>query len=86
MRVDETGCIADKVEYCRQYGVEIDASLTLPEFTQIIIVGVHHNNNFHTLSKYDRTSGCRAIYQPHWSCQWNCGLTNLTGWLRTAPE
>ena len=35
----------------------LDASLTLPEFTQIIIAGILYHNNFHTLSKYDRTSG-----------------------------
>ncbi len=35
----------------------LDASLTLPEFTKIIIAGILHHNNFHTLSKYDRAAG-----------------------------
>ncbi|WP_235669295.1 Mu transposase C-terminal domain-containing protein, partial [Pseudomonas savastanoi] len=64
----------------------LDASLTLPEFTQIIIAGILYHNNFHTLSKYDRTSGMPGDLPAIPVMLWNWGLANLTGRLRTAPE
>ncbi|WP_234935203.1 Mu transposase C-terminal domain-containing protein [Pseudomonas savastanoi] len=64
----------------------LDASLTLPEFTQIIIAGILHHNSFHTLSKYDRTSGMPGDLPAIPVMLWNWGLANLTGRLRTAPE
>ena len=64
----------------------LDASLTLPEFTQIIIAGILYHNNFHTLSKYDRTSGMPGDLPAIPVMLWNWGLASLTGRLRTAPE
>ncbi|MGR4693258.1 Mu transposase C-terminal domain-containing protein, partial [Escherichia coli] len=64
----------------------LDASLTLPEFTKIIIAGILYHNNFHTLSKYDRTSGMPGDLPAIPVMLWNWGLANLTGRLRTAPE
>ncbi len=64
----------------------LDASLTLSEFTRIIIAGVLWHNNFHTLSKYDRTSGMPGDLPAIPVQLWNWGLANLTGRLRTAPE
>ena len=64
----------------------LNASLTLPEFTKIIIAGILYHNNFHTLSKYDRTSGMPGDLPAIPVMLWNWGLANLTGRLRTAPE
>ena len=64
----------------------LDASLTLPEFTQIISAGILYHNNFQTLSKYDRTSGMPGDLPAIPVMLWNWGLANLTGRLRTAPE
>jgi len=68
------------------YDYRLDASLTLPEFTQIIIAGILYHNNFHTLSKYDRTSVMPGDLPAIPVMLWNWGLANLTGRLRTAPE
>ncbi|WP_371855947.1 Mu transposase C-terminal domain-containing protein [Pseudomonas sp. HMSC072F09] len=64
----------------------LDASLTLPEFTKIIIAGILHHNNFHTLSKYDRAAGMPGDLPAIPVMLWNWGLASLTGRLRTAPE
>lgn len=64
----------------------LDASLTLSKFTRIIIAGVLYHNNFHTLSKYDRTAGMPSDLPAVPVMLWNWGLSNLTGRLRTAPE
>lgn len=64
----------------------LDASLTLREFTSIIIGAVLWHNNFHTLSKYDRTAGMPSDLPAIPIMLWNWGLANLTGRLRTAPE
>ena len=64
----------------------LDASLTLSEFTRIIIAGVLHHNNFHTLIKYDRAACTPSDLPAIPVLLWNWGLANLTGRLRTAPE
>lgn len=64
----------------------LDATLTLAEFTRTIIAGVLWHNNFHTMSKYDRTVGMPASLPAIPVRLWNWGLANLTGRLRTAPE
>nr|WP_288500610.1 Mu transposase C-terminal domain-containing protein [uncultured Pseudomonas sp.] len=64
----------------------LDASLTLPEFTKIIIAGVLYHNNFHALSKYDRAVGMPGDMPAIPVTLWTWGLANLTGRLRTAPE
>lgn len=64
----------------------LDASLTLSEFTRTIIASVLWHNNYHTLSKYDRTAGMPGDLPAIPVMLWNWGLANLTGRLRTAPE
>ena len=64
----------------------LDASLTLGEFTRIIIAGVLWHNNFHTLGKYDRAAGMPGGLPAIPAMLWSWGLANLTGRLRTAPE
>jgi len=63
-----------------------EATLTLSEFTQIIIRGVLWHNNYHTLSKYDRSSGMPGDLPAIPAMLWNWGLANLTGRLRVAAE
>lgn len=64
----------------------LDATLTLREFTRIIIAGVLWHNNFHTLSKYDRAAGMPGDLPAIPAMLWRWGLANLTGRLRIAPE
>ncbi len=64
----------------------LDATLTLTEFTRIIIAGVLWHNNFHTLSKYDRAAGMPGDLPAIPAMLWRWGLVNLTGRLRIAPE
>lgn len=64
----------------------LDASLTLPELTRIIIAGILHHNNFHTLSKYDRAAGMPGDLPAIPIMLWRWGLANLTGRLRSASE
>lgn len=64
----------------------LDASLTLPEFTKCIIASVLWHNNFHVLSKYDRTAGMPGDLPAIPARLWHWGLGNLTGRLRVAPQ
>jgi len=68
------------------YDYRLDAKLTLPEFTKLIIASTLYHNNFHTLSKYDRAAGMPQGLPAISVMLWNWGLANLTGRLRTAPE
>ncbi|MES1993602.1 MAG: transposase [Pseudomonadota bacterium] len=63
-----------------------EASLTLGEFSRLIIAGVLWHNNFHTLDKYDRAAGMPGDLPAIPVKLWNWGLANLTGRLRIAPE
>lgn len=63
-----------------------DASLTLGEFSRIIIAGVLWHNNFHTLDKYDRAADMPGDLPAIPVMLWNWGLANLSGRLCTAPE
>ena len=63
-----------------------DATLTLSEFTKIIIAGVLWHNNFHTLSKYDRSELMPGDIPAVPLMLWNWGLANMTGKLRSISE
>lgn len=63
-----------------------NASLTLTEFTRVIVAGVLWHNNFHTLTKYDRPTGMPGDLPAIPAKLWGWGLANLTGRLRTAPQ
>jgi putative transposase len=64
----------------------LDATLTLPEFTQKIINIVLYHNNEHKMDKYDRSEGLPTDVPSIALNLWNWGISNLTGRLRTAPE
>ncbi|MCG7878509.1 MAG: Mu transposase C-terminal domain-containing protein [Candidatus Thiodiazotropha endolucinida] len=82
-----SGVVEDSISRKRGgHDYRLDATLTLTEFTQTIIAGVLWHNNFHTLSKYDRTTGMPADLPAIPVRLWGWGLANLTGRLRSAPQ
>ena len=64
----------------------LDASLTLSEFTRVILANVLYHNNYQILSKYDRSAGMPGDLAAIPINLWNWGLANLTGSLREPPE
>ena len=63
-----------------------DATMTLNEFTEMIIYSVLWHNNHQTLSKYDRCESMPTNVPAVPVQLWNWGIANLTGRLRTAPQ
>ncbi len=61
-----------------------DATLTVSEFTKIIILCVLYHNNSHNISKYDRCAGMPTSIPNVPIKLWNWGVSNLTGKLRAA--
>lgn len=62
-----------------------DATLTLPQFTELMLNSILWNNNRKKIKGYDRCVGMPSNLPAISRELWNWGLSNLTGRLRTAP-
>ncbi|SFC47769.1 Mu transposase C-terminal domain-containing protein [Pseudoalteromonas denitrificans] len=64
----------------------LDATLTINEFTEIILASVLYHNRFHTMKKYDRDIDMPTDLLMTPLSLWNWGLQNRTGKLRAVSE
>lgn len=64
----------------------LDATLTIEEFTKIIIESILHHNNDCIIEGYDRSSDMPPELETKAIALWNWGLSNRTGQLRTASS
>lgn len=64
----------------------LDATLTVHEFTEIILASILVRNNFHPLVKYDRSIDMPSDLPMTPLSLWNWGLQHRTGKLRTVSE
>ncbi|MCU7799206.1 MAG: Mu transposase C-terminal domain-containing protein [gamma proteobacterium symbiont of Lucinoma myriamae] len=64
----------------------LDATLTLHEFTQMIIRCILYYNNDHCLTKYDPDADIPATLEHNPRTLWEWGIKYRTGKLRRAPE
>ena len=64
----------------------LDATLTLYEFTQVILRCVIYYNNDHVLSKYDPPEDMPANLEHNPRTLWEWGIRYRTGKLRCPPE
>lgn len=60
----------------------LEATLTINEFTEIILASVLYHNRFHTMAKYDRDIDMPADLLMTPLSLWNWGIQNRTGKLR----
>jgi putative transposase len=72
----------------KRHGIDYrqDGTLTLREFTQIIIKIILFHNNEHTLSKYDPDADLPETLPYNPLTLWNWGIEYRTGRLRRPPE
>lgn len=64
----------------------LDATLSVDDFTKLILEGVIYHNNFRVIQGYDRPLGMPPEIPSTPVHLWNWGLQHLTGKLRAAPE
>jgi hypothetical protein len=64
----------------------LEATLTVHEFTEIILASILVRNNFHPLVKYDRSIDMPSDLPMTPLSLWNWGLQHRTGKLRTVSE
>lgn len=64
----------------------LDATLTLEDFTKIIIASILHRNSSSVLAKYDRDSGMPDSIPAVPIHIWRWGIQHRSGRLRSVPE
>lgn len=64
----------------------LEATLTINEFTEIILASVLYHNRFHTMKKYDRDIDMPTDLLMTPLSLWNWGLQHRTGKLRAVSE
>ena len=64
----------------------LEATLTVHEFTEIIVASILMRNNYHPLVKYDRSIDMPSDLTMTPLSLWNWGLQHRTGRLRTVSE
>lgn len=64
----------------------LEATLTVHEFTEIIVASILMRNNYHPLAKYDRSIDMPSDLPMTPLSIWNWGLQHRTGRLRSVSE
>lgn len=64
----------------------LEATLSINEFTEIILASVLYHNQYHTMTKYDRDIDLPADLLMTPLSLWNWGLQHRTGKLRAVSE
>lgn len=64
----------------------LDATLTIEDFTRIMVGAVLHHNQYHVLSKYDREADIPNDLPLTPLSLWNWGIQHRTGRLRVVSE